>query len=191
MGPLPERAGPLPRPERAADHSLPLGSLLRTLTLVAVLVALSAWAGETFIGRLTVSDAGSISNATTGYGSAGCASQSSPLGAGACAQAFPIGICAKLTIQAVGACCVSVNRASTDAGMCMLLADGEKFPTSVACATSPLGPLMVGLSDGGSTMANVGGMPDGGTYNGALVSITPPAGSTTCSANVFTRSGTE
>lgn len=168
---------------------------MRLLLVFAALALLpscsSAWAGETFIGRIYVSDGGSVNNATTGYGSAGCARQTDPGGAGACDQAFPIGVGTKLTVQAVEACCVSVNRASTDAGLCMLLAAAEKFPTSVSSSQVSVGPLNVLQSDGGVVFANAGGLPDGGSYLGAVLSITPPAGASSCHLNVFTRSGTE
>lgn len=194
MGPLPRAPGgdvterPVkqqttsPSPSRflvrkldSVFDSIATGGLIASIALLALL-ALSpaaALAGETFIGRLYVSDAGSISNATTGYGSAGCASQTSPGGAGACDQAFPVGQGIKLTIVTPEACCVSVNRGTTDAGICVPTTAGQIFPTSTG--TTPF------------TQA----LPDGGTYAGGLVSITPPAGSSSCHALVFYRSGTE
>ena len=145
----------------------------RLFAVGAALLALSAWAGETFMGRIYVSDAGTVSNATTGYGSAGCASQTSPTGAGACDQAFPLGSNLKLTIQCDSACGVSVNRGTTDAGIAMALSAAEKFPTSLA------------------TTNFTTALPDAGSYTGGLVSISPTPGSATCRCNVFTRSGTE
>ncbi len=150
---------------------------MRLLLVVAALALLpscsSAWAGETFIGQIYVWDGGSANNAITGYGAAGCTRQTDPEGAGSCDQAFAIGQANKITVQAVGACCVSVNRATTDAGLCLLLADGEKFPSSTAAKPIPAS------------------LPDAGSYLGALVTITPPAGAGACRLKVFTRAGTE
>lgn len=143
---------------------------MRNLFAVVTLLAFSAWAGETFIGNIYVSDGGTVSNATTGYGSAGCAysTQSGP----ACAtdQAFPIGTNVKLTLQPDSACCVSVNRATTDGGICTGLTAGQLFPTSTA--TTPVTATQS----------------DGGTYSGGIISITA---SPSCRLRVFTRSGTE
>jgi len=140
---------------------------------VLVLVATAAWAGEVFIGRLYTSDAGAVNNANTGYATAGCSRRQDPLGAGACDQAFAIAPGSLITIQPIEACLVSVNRPHTDAGIAVVLAAGEKFPTS--------------LAPGKLTSAQM----DGGVYSGGLVTIAPVAGALSCRANVFERSGTE
>lgn len=142
---------------------------MRNFSLLVALLAVSAWAGETFIGRLYVSDGGTVSNASTGYASAGCASQSAVGGAGACDQAFVIGVHTQLTIITPEACCVSINRGTTDAGICTPTTAGQWLPTSTS-----------------SSLLTQTGLPDGGSYTGALVSI-----SGNCHAQVFTRDGRE
>lgn len=142
---------------------------MRTFLAALTLAAFSAWAGETFIGNIYVSDGGTVSNATTGYGSAGCAYSTTSGPACATDQAFPIGANVKLTLQPDSACCVSVNRATTDGGICTGLTAGQLFPTSTGQAVT-------------TTQS------DGGTYTGGIVSITATP---SCRLRVFTRSGTE
>lgn len=142
---------------------------MKSLATVVLLLAFTAWAGEHYIGRIVVSDGGTVNNATTGYDSPGCAYSTTP-GGPACsaASAFPIGVNTKLTLRCSEACCVSLDRSSTDGGICLEVAAGEKFPTST------------------QTTGVVSALPDGGTYVGGLVAITG-----VCGCKVFTRSGTE
>ncbi len=147
---------------------------MRNLACASLLLATAAWAGETLLGRIYVNDAGTVSNASTGYGSAGCALQTSPSGAGACDQSFPIGLGVKLTIQCDDIAHVSVNRATTDAGTGLKVAVDVMFPTSVSSSPISVSPL-----------------PDGGAYFGGIVSIAPAAGATSARCDVYARSGTE
>ncbi len=146
---------------------------MRNLVVLVVLLAVSAWAGEAFIGSIYVSDGGTVSNATTGYGSAGCSKQTDSAGAGACDQAFPIGQGIKLTIRCPDAALFSANRNTTDAGIGLPLAVDEKFPTSTSNA-----PCSISL-------------PDGGNYVGGCVSIAPAPGAAAARCRVFVRAGTE
>ncbi len=136
---------------------------------------------------MLVSDGGSVNNASTGYGTAGCSRQQDINGAGACDQAFVIGANNKLTLQAVDALYVSVNRTTTDAGIGMLLSAGQMFPTSVSALAVYVGPLL--FPDAG--IRSIGGMPDGGEYSGGVVTISPAVGATSARLNVYTRAGTE
>lgn len=146
----------------------PAGTPLRNFVLLAALLAVSAFAGETFLGRIYVSDGGTVSNASTGYGSAGCSRQQDVAGAGACDQAFPLGTGIKLLIQSPDSdCCVSTNRATTDAGICFRITANQMLPVSLSNSPQPAA------------------LPDGGSYNLGLISIAPPPGSAACRLNVF------
>ncbi len=134
---------------------------MRKLVLLAVCVGLSAWAGEKHLGTIIVSDAGTVSNASTGYGSQGFA------------NAFRVPTNAKLTIQCDEAAIVAVNSAGADAGTALVLTAAQIFPTSTGAAVTQK-PL-----------------PDAGSYVGGLVAIAPANGATTARCRVFERSGTE
>ncbi len=140
----------------------------RPLALAALVVSMAAWAGETFLGRIYVSDGGTVNNATTGYLSAGCSRQQDPAGAGACDQAFPLGTGIKLLIQSPDSdCCVSTNRATTDAGICFRVTANQMLPLSLSNSPQPTS------------------LPDGGSYNLGLVSIAPTPGNSACRLNIF------
>lgn len=136
-----------------------------------------AQAGERRLGTMIVSDAGTVNNATTGYGSAGCAGtddgvpgETTP---GSCDQAFRIPTSAKITVQCDDAAFVAANARGVDAGTGMSVAIAEKLPTS----TRP-GNVKVAL-------------PDGGTYYGGVVSIAPAVGSVSARCRVYERDGRE
>ena len=159
---------------------------MRRFALILLCVASTAWAGDRLLGVIGVNDAGTVNNATTGYGAAGCPSDSWGGGA-SCTQAFSVGTGLFLDIQCRQAGVVRVNAPHVDAGNGVVLAAGQLFPTSTGTATLSLGPLT--SADGGNKIA--GGMPDGGTYQGGLVSIAPAAGSTSIECSVFQRNGNE
>lgn len=152
------------------------------LTLAAVAVSLTAWAGDKLLGVIVVSDGGTVSNATTGYGSAGCSRQQDPGGAGACAQAFPIGPSTLLSIQCRdNSAMFAANKRTTDAGEGIKLA-ADQFLTTSTAAQSFYVPPISGSNNG---------MPDGGSYVGGIVSISPIAGSADARCAVFSRQGNE
>ncbi len=143
---------------------------MQKIALLSVAVAaMSAWAGEHCIGLIAATDGGSVSNATTGYGSAGCAiTATNPCG---CAQAFRVGVNQKVTIQSDVAMIVGAD-IPVDAGTGLVLVAAEKFPSSTAVTSS------------------ITALPDGGTYVGGLVWCTPTT-STGGICRIFSRSGTE
>ncbi len=113
-----------------------------------------------------------MNNATTGYGSAGCARTTN--GAAACPQAFVVPTSgAPISIQCSTAAFVKVNYAAVDAGDGVKLAADQFFTTTVAT-----NPMRASLSDGG-------------TYSGGLVAICPVLGSTVAECGVFVRTGKE
>ncbi len=142
---------------------------MKKLVAVLMLVATAAWAGERFLGVIAVTDGGSSNNAITGYGLAGCA-----ITVKECSipQAFYIPPSAKLTVICNSVAHLTANRNTTDAGVGMKLAADEKFPTST-------GPAV--------TVA----LPDGGTYRGGVLAISPAAGSSGGACGTYERSGTE
>ena len=147
---------------------------MKRLGAVLALLATAAWAGEDLMGVILVSDAGSVNNATTGYGSAGCATRASVNGAGACAQSFRIPTSALISIQCNTAAMVKVNRPAADAGDGIRVAVDQFLTSSTA-----FGGVRVSLT------------PDGGTYAGGMVSIAPVAGAAQAECKVFDRSGVE
>ncbi len=151
---------------------------------VLLLAASVAWAGETFLGTILVSDGGSVSNATTGYGSAGCGT------GGACAQAFRVPTATPISIQAITACTVVVNSSFADAGNGVQLTAGQFFTSSTATTPVTVWPIN---PDGGTINSHGqwGGVPDGGTYTGGIVSIAPAAGAASAQVTVFSRLGNE
>lgn len=144
---------------------------MKRIVLASLLFATAAaWAGEHCIGLITVSDGGSVSNATTGYGTVACATSES--NACGCAQAFSIGLNQKLTIQSDLAVIFGADYA-VDAGNGLVLPAAQIFPTS----TSPVkqrAPL-----------------PDAGAYWGGLVWCTQANGAAATTCRVMTRNGNE
>ena len=155
----------------------PIRSLLFLLCLA--ICSTHAWAGEDLIGVILVSDGGSVNNATSGYGSAGCATgpagdRPSPNGAGACAQSFRLPTNAPLSIQCNTAAVIKTNAPQADAGDGVRVAIDQFFTTSTRVQG-----------------VNVGVTPDGGTYTGGVVAIAPIAGAASAECKVFGRTGAE
>lgn len=155
---------------------------MRNLLVVATLLASSlAFPGDRLLGVILVTDGGTVSNATTGYGTAGCSHEYDPAGAGACPQAFRIGVNVKLTVQCKdqGAKFVA-NKYTTDAGEGTTLAADQFFTSSTGAAvTVPPGT------------ASTAGLLDGGTYSGGVVSIAPLAGAARAECNISQPNGNE
>lgn len=150
---------------------------MRNVLVAAVVVGLLALApqiahaGETYLGRILASDAGTVSNATTGYGSAGCAAIGQGQG-GNCDKAFPIPTNAKLSIQCDEAALLSANTCGTDAGTAIAWPAATMFPTST----------------GGSVRC---ALPDAGFVSAGVFSIAPAVGASSVRCRVYERSGTE
>jgi len=138
------------------------------LYLAASLVALSpkVWAGERCYGIIVASDAGVVSNATTGYGSAGCAKACD------CAKAFILPANAKITVQSDQATIFGVD-GLVDAGNGLALTAAQIFPSS----TSPINTIV--------------DLPDGGKYVGGVVSVVAVPGSSSVRMRVYVRTGNE
>lgn len=155
--------------------------LLLCLAVFASPFAPLAFAGDRLLGVILVTDGGTASNATTGYGSAGCSHEYDPAGADACAQSFAIGPNQKLTVQCKDqGAKFSANRYATDAGQGVTLAADQFFPTSVGQSIFvPAGT------------AAIAGLLDGGTYTGAAVAISPLAGASRAECNIMAPDGKE
>lgn len=154
---------------------------MRNFVAVLTLIAFSAFAGDRLLGVILVTDGGTVSNATTGYGSAGCSHEYDPYGAQACAQAFALGVRKKLTVQCKDqGAKFAANRSTTDAGEGTTLATDQFFPTSVGSA--------IIVPPGTAALA---GLLDGGTYVGGVVSISPLAGNSRAECNVSEPDGNE
>lgn len=138
------------------------------LYLALSLVSLSpaVWAGERCYGIILSTDGGSVSNATTGYGTAGCAEPCD------CAKAFNLPAGAKITLQSDQAAIVATDR-HVDAGNGLALTAGQILPTSTSAV-----PTTIDL-------------PDGGKYAGGVVSVTAAPGSSLVRMRVFVRNGNE
>lgn len=155
---------------------------LLALCVVVYLSPFAAVAGDRLLGVILVSDGGTVSNATTGYSSGGCSLQSGVQGAGACAQAFPIGVSTLLSIQCRdNSAMIAVNKATTDAGEGVKVAADQFLMSSTAATPVTIFALA----------SNNSGMPDGGTYTGGVVSISPIAGASTARCAVWSRQGNE
>lgn len=137
------------------------------VAFLALSAPMIAWAGDIQLGIIMVTDAGTTNNANTGYGWAFCGTEPS------CAQAFPIVANDLVTLQAITACVVAVDRVTNDAGIGLELAAGEKITSSM----------------GGNIRSYT--KADGGTYSGAIISVAPAPGSATCSLKVSKRKGNE
>jgi hypothetical protein len=138
---------------------------MRTLGLVAVVVlvavALTARAGEIYLGTIYSYDGGVTSN------------RYSPDGG------FPIGFPSRVSIQCNADVCVCTDR---DRAACtcttgVQVSSGVLFPTSVDNSSNALSPT---LSDGGFT-----------TVGGGLISIFPVTTTAAATCDVFGRSGRE
>lgn len=142
-------------------------SLLGVCVGAALSLAPTAWAEGKMLGRIYVADAGTVSNVTSGYGSAGCSTST-----GSCDQAFVVPTSSKITVQCDSAAVVSTSECGIDAGRGMRVTADQMFPTSTgASITCPRA--------------------DGGTYTGGVVSIGPAAGSASARCWVWPRLGTE
>lgn len=114
------------------------------------------------IGIIWVNDSGTSSNATTGYLKAGCSDPS-------CGKAFVMKAPLNVSLQALTACVVAVDRTTNDAGIGIEMSAGQLLDTSLK-----------------NNFTDVW-QPDGGTYNGALISIAPAPGNLTCILKVNAR----
>lgn len=161
---------------------------MKKLITALTLLATAAWAGDRLLGIILVTDGGTVSNATTGYGVAGCSHEYDPAGAESCPQAFRIGTSALLSIQCKDqGAKFQANTFRVDAGTGIALAVDQFFTTSTGSAAVTVGPLL--WADAGVRTAN--GMQDGGTYIGGVVSICPLAGALRAECNVWQRNGNE
>lgn len=156
----------------------------------AVAVSLPAFAGDRLLGVILVTDGGTASNATTGYGSAGCAHEYDPAGAGACAQSFRIGANTLLSVQCKDqGAKFRANWYTVDAGQGITLAADQFLTTSVGQSVY-VPPGCNGIqTDGGPCFRP--GVLDGGEYNGGVVSISPLAGAARAECNISQRTGNE
>ncbi len=134
-----------------------------------------AWAGETLMGTINVTDGGTATNRTTGYVAYACPANAT----GGC---FEIGTNNKITVQCDQACFIGANVSGCDAGQCLKVAADEKFPTSVSSQALTLTGRAFN-SDGGTAGVAV-------TYTGGWFAASPVSGAA-CVCKVFLRSGTE
>lgn len=148
---------------------------------VVTLLAFSAWAGETLLGVIVVTDGGTGTNKTAG---ATAAAPTTFINGTRCNAGFDIGPNAKLTVQTDEGCFVGANVTGCDAGQCLSLAANEKFPTSVGPNISMTGSAW--NWDGGSQST-----PCVVTAYTGWIAVSPPLGGAACHAKVFQRSGTE
>ncbi len=146
-----------------------------SVTLVTIALSLAprkAWAGESYIGTILASDAGSSNNFMTGYLSAGCSTET-----GVCPQAFKIPINTPISIQCDEAAVVSVNEVWADAGRGIAV---------------PAGALLTSSTNGGVTYTGIGGrVDDAGTKTGGVVAVTAGAGTSSARCRIFKRVGNE
>ncbi len=142
-------------------HQRQSRSMRKSLAVLLALVALPAWPGELLIGKIVVVDGGSQSNQCT-------------------ATPFDTGANRKLTAQCNQDVAIGVGVSGCDAGNCLTILAGEKFPTSTGAAKSLTCPS-TSLSDGGFTLVTA--------FDG-WISI-QPVSAVTATCKVFGRSGTE
>ena len=141
----------------------------RLILAAAIAVATVAYAGEKYLGVLIVTDAGTVSNRTTGYA------------AYTAAGAFVVQPPAKISIQCDQDSFVGVDVPGCDAGQCLKLLAGQLLPTSVDTARSLTGYVV--NSDGGANLAI--------TYSGGWVASAPVTGNAVSVCKVFSRQGME
>lgn len=143
----------------------------RLIFAAAVCVATVVFAGEKLLGTITVTDAGTASNRTTGYR------------AYATTESFVIAPPSKISIQCDQDSMVGTDVSGCDAGTCVRLAANQLLPTSVDTVRNLSGCAW--NSDGGTGCVNV-------TYSGGwvAVSVTTDAGNVAV-CRVFSRSGME
>lgn len=129
----------------------------------------NALAEENLVGKIAISDGGSVCNFSTGYLSPDCT-----LAEGNCFKSFalPSGN-KKITVWCDAAAFVTVSRSGCDAGIGAPLAANEKFPT-----------------DTGKTVF-AAKLPDGGTYTGAAVCFSPAVGASSTNCSINFRTGLE
>lgn len=144
---------------------------MKKLITVFMLLSAVVYAEEQLIGKIAVTDGGYATNYSTGYLAAGC-----PVGE-SCNQAFALPSKLLVTVQCDQPAVVSVSRASNDAGIGVVLAANQAL-----------------FTDTGKLMSRGVLTPDGGTYYGAVISVSPTPGVganvvTTCS--VHNRNGLE
>ncbi len=151
---------------------------MRKLTAVLVLLASAAWGGDRLLGVILASDGGTVNNANTGYGSAGCVDDL--YGAAACPKAFAIAEFQFIDVQCRQDTIVRVNAPHADAGNGMLISAGQIFPSSTGKAISVR-----------AAASMAGGLPDGGSTVTALVSIQPVPGASVSECAINGRNGNE
>ncbi len=142
--------------------------VLACLVFARMEVVPEAAAGERFLGKMEVYDAGTTSNRCTGY-----VAYASP-------TAFVVPPKAKISIQCDSASHVLTDVANVDAGRGIALAAGQFFTTSINGAQTL--SCRAFNSDGGSAGHIV-------TYTGSWVTMSADSASATC--NVYERDGFE
>ncbi len=150
---------------------------MRKLALLCVLMATAAWAGETLVGVIVITDGGTGTNYSAG---ATAAAPTTFISSTKCNVGFEIGAPSSfITVQTDEGCFVGVDVVGCDAGQCLKLAADEKFPTSVKKKITFSDPSW--NWDGGSQAT-----PCTASHAGTRVAVAPPVGGTACHAKVFT-----
>ncbi len=143
----------------------------RLIFAAAVCVATAAIAGEKYLGTITVSDAGTSTNRTTGYR------------AYTTTESFVIAPPAKISIQCDNDAMIGTDVSGCDAGKCVRIGANQLFPTSVDTARNLTGCGW--NSDGGTGCVAV-------TYSGGWLAVGTPADAGPLAiCRVFSRSGQE
>jgi hypothetical protein len=151
-----------------------LGALSVALCLaVSASPFATAFAGESLLGTIIVTDAGTSTNRTTGWGAyAGTGS-------------FVVKPLTKISIQCDQASLVLTDVAGVDAGTGIRVAADQAFPTSVNTNKNLTGYSF--NSDGGVAAANRNAV----TYNGGWVAVAPITGNSISYCRVYSRKGDE
>jgi hypothetical protein len=164
-----------------------LGAVLAAALFAASFaIVRPAWAGETLLGVILVTDGGSGTNFTAGIAATNgvMASSAATISATQCVTGFDVGGNRKITVQTDEGCFVCVNLSGADAGNCLSTAANEKLPTSTGDTRSLTSSAW--NWDGGSQAT-----PCVTTRYGGWVAVAPPLGGAACHAKVFGRTGTE
>lgn len=134
---------------------------MKRVVAVLALIGLSAWAGETLLGTIVVSDGGTASNRTTG-------------------TTFVVSPLSKISIQCDQAGFVLTDVPGCDAGKCVEVASKQFFATSVN--TNKTFTSCAYNADAGCTAV---------TYTGGYVAAAPASGAASMVCRVFSRNGLE
>ncbi len=154
---------------------------MRELVAVLTLLATAAWAGESLLGIIMVTDAGTGTNRTA---AAAAAAPTTFINGSKCSAGFEVTPLTKISVQCDEAAFVATDAAGCDAGTCVELAAKQFFTSTVNSSKTLTARAWSWDAGAQSTPCVV-------TYTGGWVAVSPVGGASRAVCRVFSRKGDE